>query len=746
MSTSYYFGYDYYIKNIYFLTTISAAIGPIYLIYILTKWIITSKLYKDRTVQITFGGWLIFAFDFICEEFLPSIGFNYPMRETYLGAGISVLVYAFALAVKFNNEYKELHYLKNNLETQVKIRTGELEIANNQKTSAFINLAHEIKTPLTILNNSIEKITKNLGDNEELKEIRYSVRRLLQDTTNFMDAEKLQKGMIFYDHSFKVDVSTVLSLKIDTFKKLAENRKISLVKNITSDCHVKADPFAIDRIINNVLDNAIKYNKDNGSVSVMLLKSDDHIKLIVQDTGIGISEEQQKSIFNPYFQVSHTKRNLQGMGMGLFITAQIVKELSGSIVVESILNKETSFIITLPLLENETIQNDPEYTELLSHPIETPIYENISDSLITPVQNTILIVEDNLSLLHFLKKNFLEYYNILVATNGKEALQKMENNYYKPDIIICDIMMDEMDGIELLKKVRTNETAMNATPFLLLTARTSKTDIIEGLKFGAIDYIGKPFSMELLFAKVKNILENINLKKEYYRKERYYTIGMLSASIAHEIMNPLMSIQGSIEIINECFSEIGFKDETISEAMGYIRIGTDRIEQTVDTIRMLYSPDSYSLQETNTYNEIEKLFYLIKKDFPVTKVKLVNNINRNFYIQTNKIAFSHIITNLISNSVHSINDSGEIAISSIDNADEKTIIIADNGCGIPKAYHHRIFEPAFTLKNKGHGTGMGLFIIKEICTKLKIRIYFESEINQGTSFFLTFPTNELSNI
>ena len=319
-----------------------------------------------------------------------------------------------------------------------------IEEAGRQKTNFLINIIHEIKTPLTLIKNALNDFIKKHELSTEIEIIKQNVDKLQRDTINSLDVYKLERGQIFYNHNQIINLSDMLKAKIDLFKKIANKENIKIKSNIQEDIYVKVDPHAMDRVINNLVDNAIRYNNLNGKVDIYLITNNNKIEFIVSDTGIGISTKQQKYIFEPYYQISHKKRNIQGIGMGLNIVKIIIKEVKGEIKIDSKLNEGAAFKIILQkhiITNDDILQKDIKY----SKPIDNVVHIELKEKEFKKGRPNILIVEDNLQMLTYLQNNLHEVYNVFYATNGKEAIKKIES-IPKPHLIIADIMMDTMDG------------------------------------------------------------------------------------------------------------------------------------------------------------------------------------------------------------------------------------------------------------------------------------------------------------
>lgn len=470
---------------------------------------------RDKNLVNTFEwiGFLTLIIGGNLEGIVPAFHNNFiffvilPMLLT----GVSILI-------KFNSEFKELIYLKNSLEEEVDSQTKQLKNAVREKIDFFINYTHETKTPLTIIKNNLAIDMEKRGRSPEMEHVMYNVDKLIKNTNNQLDFEKLDRNQVFYDHDQIINLSELLNEKIHMFKNVVKEKKININSNIQDDIYVKIDPLAIDRVLNNLLDNAIKYNKNNGSIEISLNSSNKKAILKIKDTGIGISEVQLSNIFKPYYQLSHKKRNTQGIGMGLSIVKKILDDVNGEINVKSDPKESSTFTINFDSIKD--VEKKAANKEKLSSPGEV-IKINLLEEKHDKDKHTILIVDDDLEIIDLFQKYFYDIYNIFYGVNGKDALEKIEKMPVKPDLIISDIMMDIMDGYEFRKELLKKDE-YKYIPFIYLTAKTSKQDVVYGYQNGIIGYIKKPFELEELYLLINNLIDFIDLFKNKYLKNNDY--------------------------------------------------------------------------------------------------------------------------------------------------------------------------------------------------------------------------------
>ena len=374
------------------------------------------------------------------------------------------------------------------------------------KIKFFTTIAHEIRTPVSLIIGPLEKITRASAElpetvRNDLNIIDRNSQRLLFLVNQLLDFRKVETEgmkMKFATHR----VGEIIKAVCERFKPAIDHNGIQLEVEYPADSFTATiDSEAVTKLVSNLLTNANKYTKDY--IKVECHEEPDHRTFVIKvsDNGMGISKEEQKKIFKPFYQAMDNK---PGTGIGLSIVKSIVESHNGSIEVKSEVGKGASFIVTLPIEQPESIQEENNTTLNPSIP-EDIIQESLP--AIHPSENnkpTMLIVDDNEEMLNFLTSSFTEKYTILTAEDGLQALAKLKEN--EVTLIVSDWMMPNMDGIEFCKAVRSNQTTSHI-PFILLTAKTDNASKIKGMDCGADAYIEKPFSVQYLEACIKNLVD-----------------------------------------------------------------------------------------------------------------------------------------------------------------------------------------------------------------------------------------------
>ncbi|GEP97503.1 ATP-binding response regulator [Chitinophaga cymbidii] len=500
--------YVYMTTGVYAIVALTATARAIYLQY---------REDRNRTAFVE-RWWIFAALVFWCVS--PVIGLVLGQPNWVVGVfnnAVFLLLNILLMrkTVKQSRyEYRQLQESNISLAQRVKERTIQLERSNEQRTNAFVNLVHETKTPITLMNNYLEEYIQKHGSNDDLLVVKRNLDKLNNDISNLFDLERYNKGLGIYHHAQVISFSRILEDNLVLYRSYCEKKQLALTEQIGEDIYIKADPEAISRIINNLVENAIKYTDRGGKISVMLEEKEGKVRFSVDDTGIGIHPDQHVKVFEPYYQINTQKRSLQGMGLGLPIVKKIVDGLQGEVVIDSNPQRRQGSCISVWLnghvpAEEETVTagySVRKYSGLEAEGFDLP------DTAYDERKQTILLVEDNNAMLRYLFRKLSERYNVCVALNGNEAMKKFKSYPVAPDLIISDVMMDKVDGFKFARIISENPE-YNHIPFIFLSAKFSNKDRTQGLKLGALDYIQKPFRTEELIQKINSVLENAARQK-----------------------------------------------------------------------------------------------------------------------------------------------------------------------------------------------------------------------------------------
>ncbi len=391
-------------------------------------------------------------------------------------------------------------------QAEMRLRTAniELEKASKLKDEFLANMSHELRTPLNAIIGLSESLQigtyGELAPRQEniLRVIRESGQHLLELINDILDLSKIEAGMLDITYE-TVDLKAVCEASLLMVNEAARKKELQISTSITDQIQaIKADKRRLKQMIVNLLSNAVKFTPQFGSVGLEILPENDNaIRFTVRDTGIGISGEQLENLFKPFVQVdSSLARKFEGTGLGLALVRQLAEIHNGSVGVESTPGKGSNFYFIIP---RQPLQGFAEEESLISN--DAPLEQ----SSVTPSSVTILLVEDNPTNMMFTGDYLTaKGFNLVTAENGLQALEQAA--LYTPNLILMDIQMPEMDGIETIRRLRS--TPKFATvPIIALTALAMPGDRDRCLEAGASEYLAKPVSLKKLFAMVSNLLE-----------------------------------------------------------------------------------------------------------------------------------------------------------------------------------------------------------------------------------------------
>ncbi len=463
-----------------------------------------------------------------------------------------------------------LERMRMRFEVQHQRREAErAHMLDQLKTKFFTNVSHEFRTPLTLVISPLERIIKQLSDGElkgQLNLVQRNAKRLLNLVNQLLDFRKMEVQEVKLHPS----IGNIISFARDishSFMDVAEKKKIQFAFSSNVDIlEIYFDKDKIEKILFNLLSNAFKYTHDNGTVTINLVYSqpvndegDGTLAIEVKDTGIGVPADQLGKIFERFFQtdVPESMAN-QGTGIGLAITKEFVRLHNGIITVKSEPEKGSCFTVLLPA---KKIYEPSARITAASVQVEQPPPEDLKSR---DKKKTIIIVEDNEDLRFYLKDNLREQYRVEEAINGKEGWEKIKQ--MNPDLVVSDIMMPVMDGVELVRKIK-NETLTAHIPVILLTAMGSEEKQLEGLKAGVNDYITKPFTFEILASRIRNLLAQQKLLQKRFQKQIEVNPGEVTITPVDEKF-----LKQALELVEKNMDNAEFSVEDFSRDMFMNRV------------------------------------------------------------------------------------------------------------------------------------------------------------------------------
>ncbi len=394
------------------------------------------------------------------------------------------------------------------------------EQATNAKLQFFTNISHELRTPLTLIADPIEHIVndENLTKQQRnmLQIVEKNVSILMRLVNEILDFRKIQNKKMELTLS-EFELTHYLKEWANTFESIATKRKIKVDLIIPAPIRLCADIYKVERICYNLLSNALKYTSEGGSITIKAKSTDETVEICIKDTGKGIAKEDIKHIFDRFYQVRNS--NKDGTGIGLAIVKAFTELQGGTAKVESEVGKGSEFTITLPKrVAGDNFQPAEETYTMNDFLDESSAVTDISTenkvSKITSDRQEdkprVLVIDDNADIRAYATALLSDEYDVMEASDGSEGLKKAVREV--PDVVVCDVMMSGMDGLECCKHLKSDSLTCHI-PVILLTAKTLDEHRAEGYAYGADAYLTKPFNGNVLKARIKNLITNRKLMK-----------------------------------------------------------------------------------------------------------------------------------------------------------------------------------------------------------------------------------------
>ncbi len=477
---------------------------------------------------------------------------------------------------------------KTKLQNELRFREIEAEKLRDIekiKSKFFANLSHEFRTPLMLIKGPVEQLLngKNKNPAEQVRLIQRNSEKLQKLIDQLLELTQLESSAIPLRAS-EENLIVLLRGIVFSFTSLAEKKKITLnFKSNLDEIFIWVDKDKLEKILNNILSNAFKFTPENGTILVSVLKENENknefISISIKDSGIGIPKEKLENVFDRFFQVDDSSRKeYSGSGIGLSLVRELADLHRWNINVTSEIGVGTEFVIIIPAFEDyldanqkiteennsiKTIVND-EKKELVSDDINSKKISGLAingfpESNLNDKKKTILIVEDSVDVQIYLKEILKEEYNIIIAENGVKGLDSALQ--FLPDLIISDVMMPKMDGIEFCSHIKSDWQTSHI-PVILLTAKASSENKIEGLETGADDYVTKPFSFRELSTRIKNLLDQREKLKQKFGKNVNYKPEDITPNKADQEF-----LQKATIIIEKNISEPEFGSDQFAQEM-----------------------------------------------------------------------------------------------------------------------------------------------------------------------------------
>lgn len=642
------------------------------------------------------------------------------------------------------------------------------------KTTFFSNISHELRTPLTMIISPVDRIIETHAPEIParvgtlLEVVRVNANRLLELINQLLEFSKLEAGRAKLSPS-NVDLNALARDLVSAAQPLADQRGVTLRTKLDTRLPViAADAEKIETVLRNLLSNALKFTPAGGIVEIESQTLDENVQMAVTDTGIGIAREDFGRVFERFVQIDGSaSRQYSGTGLGLALVKEFVELHGGQMHLESEVGLGSRFCFTLPLTSMVGPETEParpaarprkahRFAELMSVEDQVPRAEAIST--VPADAPHVLIADDTPEMRALIAEILADHYHVATVADGAEAWEAVQKA--PPDLILSDVMMPHVDGYELCRRVKQN-AATAAIPFIMLTAKADLTMKIEGLNRGADDYLVKPFSPEELRARVGSLLRLKSLHAELEKRngelqttlvelrstqaqliqsEKMSSLGQLVAGLAHEINNAINAVYNGIQPLHtrskrleamvakalaapaesntpEVREEIETSFRKISGLADVIENGASRTARIVKDLRTFSHPGSEKHELFDLNQSLEMCLNLLSSQMK-GRVTVHTDFGKIGLVRGPSGQLNQVFMNILNNAQQAIAGAGEITITTRREPGRASVSIRDTGCGMSDEVRQRIFDPFYTTKAPGVGTGLGLSLSYGIITGL----------------------------
>ena len=513
-------------------------------------------------------------------------------------AAAAMIFRGYVVKVKLNEELAKTNGELKRVNEELEDKNGELKRLNEEvlelthsRLVFFTNISHELRTPLTLIADPVEMLLEDSGIKGKSRELLKMVQRnavaLQQLVSSILDFRKIQNGKMDLE-LYRFDIVKALEIWVGDFQLTAERKHIKLhldMADFSGSHEVIADKEKIARVVFNLLSNALKYTPVGGDIFVSLKDEAERLRLDVRDTGKGISQDEATKIFERFFQA---KGAASGTGIGLALVKSFVELHHGEVWVESELGKGSDFVVVIPrqqegdsqVIHTDVVNVDNSVSDSLSgdnRVINESDLQYIDDGerksgkvqqLVSENTNrpTILVIDDNNDIRQYEHTLLQDDYIVLEAVDGKEGLEIARKEV--PDLVICDVMMPVMDGLEFTEQLKTG-TATSHIPVIMLTAKNLEEHRAEGYEHGADSYITKPFHSKVLLARIENLLKQRKLLKKLFQGSQEAEQVIAESHLEDRDKQFLKQLHA---IIQQNLSDSEFSVEDIGKQIGLSRV------------------------------------------------------------------------------------------------------------------------------------------------------------------------------
>jgi signal transduction histidine kinase len=657
--------------------------------------------------------------------------------------------------------YAQLLGTKAEVEQKVEERTARLREAGQRLEAAlremqalkeaertfFANVSHDLRTPLTLILAPLGEVLSR-GDLAEetrraLEIIRNNAGELRKLIDQLLEMEKIEAGRAEVVRA-PADPVALLRGLAERFSAAASTEGIALeVDTPAQVAPLALDSFSVESALSNLAANALRFARSR--IALRLAEREGAVVFEVRDDGEGIAPEDLPRIFDRFAQAGDSAKRKSGTGLGLALAREAARLHGGTLTAASTPGAGATFTLALPRVAPPDEAPDAPEARPASGaaapaapaapaPVAAVARAPASFAGPDPHAPLVLVVEDDDDLRRFVGEVLSSHYRVATARDGAEGLEIALRA--RPDAVVSDLAMPRMDGLELCRQIRAREQGKGAprTPVVLLTARAQLSRVLEGFEAGADDYVTKPFHAPELLARVGVHVLLGKLLKEIAHKERLATLGLVAASVAHQVRNPLSALQNTVESLKERVEggpRIAGMFDLIDECAG-------RIEKLTNDLLDLSRVDREEPARFRPADGIEACVRVVSARLPA-ETRILTELDGDLEIEGRPGDLNHVFLNLIDNAARAVGGRGTVVVRTARAGEHFVLEVADSGPGVPEQERHAIFEPFYSTRAAGEGTGLGLFLVKKVVGAHGGSVSVGRSELGGASFLIRIP-------
>jgi len=749
-----------------------------------------------ESVLVVGGVLLMYAVVCVLQPGSASVVFNNFYFLTLTGIVVVTGNYFFN-RLRFR-EFKASYELERNRKALEESNRKLLEL-DQVKSRFFANISHELRTPLTLLLAPLEALLHRFPLDTQTTDLLHTMHangmRLLKLINDLLDLVRLESGRLEIKRE-PLEIREFVKGLASAARQVAEDKRLRLETFVAPELGtVLADRDRLEKIVLNLVFNALKFTPAGGRVELRAEKQGAELVLIVSDTGMGIAEKNLPFVFDRFWQADgSSKRKYQGAGIGLALVKELVEAQGGKVSVQSHEGEGATFTVRLPcqaaepgpkpkpeagaetpppvqgggvaVSSNEWLADLYRRAELF--PALTPLQPSLR-----PVETsrngkrpTVVVADDEPDMLRFLNTQLSSQYQVLEAVDGQQAIDKVAQ--FLPDLVLLDMMMPEKDGLQACRELR-ERTSTQAIPIVLLTARADEETKLAALSAGASDFLTKPFSTTELHVRIRNLVQSHQYQAKLARQnqvlettigqlketeaqlvqsEKLASLGRMSAGIIHEINNPLnFATMGLFALRKRTKALAPAFQEEYQGILVDVEDGLKRVKNIISDLRMFTHPDTGSRDEVPVAEVVAAALRFLSNEWK-DKVRIEQKLPEGQTVLANKNTLIHVLVNLLQNSLDALpnktfsEEGPTIWIEGRRERGKSILLVRDNGPGIEPQHLDKVFDPFFTTKDVGRGMGLGLTICYRIVQDCQGRIAVRTEPGRFCEFALEFPADK----